>query len=93
MGLVLWIICGVAAGLGARSLMPGPRCGGPSLSVPLGVAGALTGGLLGSAFRARSPLSVDMASLLMAVCGTLIVMLAYRSVALRYELAPHRGMK
>ena len=70
--------------------MPGPRFGGASAGVPLCVGGALTGGLLGAYFRERSPWHVDVGSLLMAVAGTLMVLLVYRSLALRYELAPQR---
>ena len=86
MGLFLWIVFGTLAGLSARWLMAGPRAGGMPMAVALGIAGAVMGGLLGTFSSSEAAVGLDGRSLLMAIIGSMIVLICYRSVALRYEV-------
>ena len=44
MGIIAWIVLGLAAGLLASMLIPGKRSQGPVLTCVIGIAGALGGG-------------------------------------------------
>jgi hypothetical protein len=55
------------------------------VGIVLGVSGALLGGLLGAVLAGGLTFAVDIRSVLMAVSAILIVLLCYRSYALRYE--------
>lgn len=86
MGVLVWCFFGAIAGYCARSLMPGPSAGGPAVSIPLGVFGAGMGGVMGAWFSNRSALTeVDFVSLYFAISAALLVLLAYRGYALRFE--------
>ena len=85
MGFILWIVMGTLAGLSARWLMAGPRAGGMVVAVSLGVAGALLGGLLGTFTTNEAAIGIDGRSLLMAMISSMIVLICYRSLAVRYE--------
>src|SRR4051794_41906291 len=50
MGILAWIILGLAAGLVANVILPGDEPGGVRLSLAIGVLGALIGGAMASAF-------------------------------------------
>lgn len=84
LGLLLWIVFGVIAGSVARLVMPGPSAGGLAIAIPLGIGGALVGGGIGTLLGPTSG-GVDIRALLFAVAGCLVVLLCYRSVALRTE--------
>ena len=49
MGILLWIVFGLIAGVVAKFVMPGPDSGGIVLTILLGVAGAVVGGFIGTA--------------------------------------------
>lgn len=85
MGFFLWIVFGTLAGLSARWLMAGPRAGGLAVAVSLGIAGALLGGLLGAFTSNEAAIGLDVRSLLMAIIGSMIVLICYRSLALRFD--------
>jgi len=90
MGIVLWIVFGGLAGAIARLVMPGPRAGGVPIGILLGLSGAMLGGLLGTFLAGGLTFAVDVRSALMAGCAALLVLLCYRSFALRYEEQPWR---
>ncbi|MEQ1737956.1 MAG: GlsB/YeaQ/YmgE family stress response membrane protein, partial [Rhodoglobus sp.] len=46
MGIILWIVMGLVAGAIARAILPGRQGGGWLVTMALGVAGAVAGGLL-----------------------------------------------
>jgi uncharacterized membrane protein YeaQ/YmgE (transglycosylase-associated protein family) len=79
MGIVLWIAFGVVAGSLAKLVMPGPNAGGVPMGILLGVGAFWAGGI---------STAIDVRSLLMAMCGTLIVLLGYRSLAMRSAEGP-----
>jgi uncharacterized membrane protein YeaQ/YmgE (transglycosylase-associated protein family) len=83
MGIISWIFLGLIAGALAKFVMPGPNAGGVPMGILLGVGGALSGGVLGAVLAGGLSSAIDVRSLLMAVCGTLIVILCYRSFAMR----------
>ena len=83
MGIVLWIAFGVVAGSLAKLVMPGPNAGGVPMGILLGVGAALSAGFLGAFWAGGMSSAIDARSLIMAMCGTLVVLLGYRSLAMR----------
>ena len=63
--------------------MPGPRAGGFAVALPLGVGGAVIGGMLGVMFGIGSAMDFDLRSLLLAVTGSILLLFSYRSFAMR----------
>jgi uncharacterized membrane protein YeaQ/YmgE (transglycosylase-associated protein family) len=84
MGIVLWIVAGIALGSIARWVMPGPDPAGPLGAILLSVGSAVVGGTVGTVFGGSSWAGADARSLILAISASLIVMLAYRSYALRW---------
>ncbi len=85
MGIVLWLVLGAVGGSLARWVMPGPRAGGVPVGILLGLGGAVVGGVIGTFMAGGLAVAIDVRSALMAACGTLLVLLCYRSYALRSE--------
>jgi uncharacterized membrane protein YeaQ/YmgE (transglycosylase-associated protein family) len=82
MGIIIWIVFGLVAGSVARLVMPGPSAGGMLVAIPLGIGGAVLGGLIGSVLS--GPVAgVDVRSVLMAIIGSLAVLFSYRAYAMR----------
>ncbi len=80
MGLFLWIILGWFTGLLANWIM-GVKDRRSLITIWLiGIAGALLGGFLGSAFGLTGVSSPDLRGLLIAVGGSVVVLTAYRVV-------------
>jgi uncharacterized membrane protein YeaQ/YmgE (transglycosylase-associated protein family) len=80
MGLFLWIILGWFTGLLANWIM-GVKDRGSLITIWLiGIAGALLGGFLGSAFGLAAVSSPDLRGLLIAVGGSVVMLTAYRVV-------------
>jgi uncharacterized membrane protein YeaQ/YmgE (transglycosylase-associated protein family) len=88
MGVVLWIVFGIAAGSLAKFVMPGPHAGGIPIGILIGVVGALAGGVLGAVLAGGMSSAIDVRALLMAICGALVVLLCYRSFAMRAAEEP-----
>ena len=79
MGIIGWILFGLVVGIVAKFLMPGRDPGGFIITAVLGVVGALLGGFLGQSlgfYREGEP-----AGFLMAVVGSIILLLLYRMFA------------
>jgi len=77
--IVEWIIFGLAVGIIGKLLMPGRDPGGFVITVLLGIAGALVGGLLGrlvGLYREGDP-----AGFVMAVLGSIALLALYRMAA------------
>ena len=83
MGILSWILFGLLAGAVAKFLMPGDDPGGIVVTVLLGIAGAVIGGFIGTRFGFGSVSGFDVRSLLVAVGGTMILLVAYRVVKKR----------
>lgn len=82
MGVMLWIVFGVAAGLTARWIMPGPDPIGLIGTVAVGIGGALLGGLLGT-LGGGSATEFDLRTALLALIGALVVLFCHRAYSLR----------
>jgi uncharacterized membrane protein YeaQ/YmgE (transglycosylase-associated protein family) len=76
MGIIGWILFGLVVGVVAKFLMPGRDPGGFIITAALGIVGALLGGFIGQAlgfYHEGEP-----AGFLMAVVGSVILLLLYR---------------
>jgi uncharacterized membrane protein YeaQ/YmgE (transglycosylase-associated protein family) len=83
MGILLWIVFGIVAGSVAKLLMPGPDRLGMSGTIFVGIAGAVVGGLLGSMIGGSVATGFDLRSLLMAIIGSMAVLISYRAYSMR----------
>ena len=79
MGIIAWIILGLVAGfIGAKIVN---RTGeGIFLDIMLGIIGAVVGGWLFSRFGAHGVTGLNLYSLLVAVVGSIIVLLVYHVI-------------
>jgi uncharacterized membrane protein YeaQ/YmgE (transglycosylase-associated protein family) len=76
MSIIGWILFGLVVGVVGKLLMPGRDPGGFIVTILLGIAGALLGGFVGQSlgfYREGEP-----AGFLMAVLGSIILLLLYR---------------
>jgi uncharacterized membrane protein YeaQ/YmgE (transglycosylase-associated protein family) len=82
MGILVWIVLGLVAGILAKLIMPGEQGGGLILTIVLGIVGALVGGFLGtSVFGFGEVSGFDLRSIGIAVVGALAVLFLYGLVA------------
>ena len=78
MGIIGWIILGLAAGAIAKAILPGTQGGGWLITLILGVVGALLGGFLGSAiFGVELGGFFEIRTWLLAIGGAIVVLLIY----------------
>jgi uncharacterized membrane protein YeaQ/YmgE (transglycosylase-associated protein family) len=78
MGIIGWIILGLAAGAIAKAILPGSQGGGWLITLVLGVVGALLGGFLGSViFGVSLQGFFDITTWLLAIGGAILVLLIY----------------
>ena len=76
MGFIAWVLFGLVVGIVAKFLMPGRDPGGFIITAVLGIVGAVVGGFIGQSlgfYREGEP-----AGFLMAVVGSVILLLLYR---------------
>jgi uncharacterized membrane protein YeaQ/YmgE (transglycosylase-associated protein family) len=85
MSILLWVLFGSIAGYFARRNMPGPSAGGLRVAIPVGIGGALIGGIVGATLEGRLTMEVDGRSLLMAITASMLLLLCYRGYALRCD--------
>jgi len=79
MSILGWIFFGLIVGIIGKFLMPGRDPGGFVITILLGIAGALVGGFLGrmmGLYREGDPVSF-----IMAVLGSIVLLVLYRAVA------------
>ena len=82
MGILTWVIFGLIAGIIAKLLTPGRDPGGCIITMLIGVAGAFVGGFLYELLTGRQQIMrFDLGSLVIAVIGSVILLLLYRLVA------------
>ena len=79
MGIITWIIFGLIAGAIAKLIMPGNDPGGFIVTILIGIAGAVVGGLIGSALGFGGVDGFDFRSFLIAIGGALLLLWAYRA--------------
>ncbi|MGD9134644.1 MAG: GlsB/YeaQ/YmgE family stress response membrane protein [Desulfobacterales bacterium] len=80
MGFISWIILGLVVGIIAKFLMPGKDPGGIFITILLGIAGAVGGGFISSAIGFGKVTGFDVRSLIIAVAGSLVLLIIYRAV-------------
>jgi uncharacterized membrane protein YeaQ/YmgE (transglycosylase-associated protein family) len=93
MGIIAWIVLGLAAGLLANMLIPGKRSQGLILTCLIGIAGALGGGWVATKlFHTHFPAGCfNLSTWLTAIAGSAVLLLAYHLVIGRTgRCAAHR---
>ncbi|UCE55125.1 MAG: GlsB/YeaQ/YmgE family stress response membrane protein [Desulfobacterales bacterium] len=80
MGVLSWIILGLIVGIIAKFVIPGKDPGGIFITIILGIAGAFVGGFIGSALGLGSVTGFDIRSLLIAVGGSILLLIVYRAI-------------
>jgi uncharacterized membrane protein YeaQ/YmgE (transglycosylase-associated protein family) len=83
MGIVLWIVFGLIAGVVAKFILPGRDPGGIIVTIGLGIGGAVVGGLLATAAGFGGISGFDLRSLAIAIGGAVILLIGYRLLAPR----------
>jgi uncharacterized membrane protein YeaQ/YmgE (transglycosylase-associated protein family) len=80
-GVLGWIVFGLIVGVIAKLLMPGRDPGGFIVTILLGIAGAVIGGMLGRTLGWYGP--NESAGFLMSLAGSILLLLIYRMVFVR----------
>lgn len=82
MGIVGWILLGLVAGVIAKAIMPGDEGGGIIVTTLLGIAGALVGGFLASAFGLGDPVDefFDLSTWAAAIAGALVILFVWNVI-------------
>jgi uncharacterized membrane protein YeaQ/YmgE (transglycosylase-associated protein family) len=84
MGIIGWIILGLVAGAIAKAILPGDDPGGIIVTILIGIAGAIVGGLIASALDiGELGEFFDVGTWLIAIAGALLLLIAYRLVTRR----------
>jgi uncharacterized membrane protein YeaQ/YmgE (transglycosylase-associated protein family) len=77
----LWIVFGLIVGALAKLFMPGDDPGGIIVTILLGIAGAMVGGLLGRALGFYG--EGETAGYIMSIVGAMILLALYRMMTRR----------
>jgi uncharacterized membrane protein YeaQ/YmgE (transglycosylase-associated protein family) len=83
MGIIAWIVLGLAAGLIANMLIPGKRSQGLILTCVIGICGALGGGWVATKlFHVHSLQGFfNLSTWLTAIAGAAVLLLAYHLIS------------
>jgi uncharacterized membrane protein YeaQ/YmgE (transglycosylase-associated protein family) len=82
MGIIGFIILGLIAGAIAKAILPGDDPGGIIVTMLIGVAGALIGGVIARALGiGELGKFFDIGTWLIAIAGSLLLLVVYRMVA------------
>ena len=93
MGIVAWIVLGLAAGLIANMLIPGRRSQGLILTCVIGVAGALGGGWAATKLFHIHSLQgfFNLSTWLTAIAGAAVLLLVFHLVSGRSSHSRRSG--
>ncbi|HEX7007510.1 MAG TPA: GlsB/YeaQ/YmgE family stress response membrane protein [Alphaproteobacteria bacterium] len=83
MGILSWIVLGLIAGAIGKLLMPGDDPGGFIVTILIGVAGAVIGGFIATELGFGGIDGINVGSLVIAVLGSLVLLIAYRLIRRR----------
>ncbi len=83
MGLLAWIVLGLAVGALAKWIMPGPDPGGLIVTMLLGIAGAFVGGFLAAALGIGTVSGFNLGSVVIATGGALLLLFGHRRLRSR----------
>jgi len=83
MGIIAWIVLGLAAGLLANMLIPGRRSQGLIVTCLIGIVGALLGGWVASKLFHIHSLQgfFNLSTWLTAIVGAAVLLLVYHMIA------------
>ncbi|HEY6291988.1 MAG TPA: GlsB/YeaQ/YmgE family stress response membrane protein [Terriglobia bacterium] len=79
MGIIAWIVLGLLAGF-IGSKIVNKTGEGLILDIVLGIVGAVVGGWLFSIFGAHGVTGLNLYSLLVAVIGSIVVLVVYHAI-------------
>jgi uncharacterized membrane protein YeaQ/YmgE (transglycosylase-associated protein family) len=82
-GVIGWILFGAIVGAVAKLLMPGRDPGGFIVTILLGIAGAVIGGVAGRALGFYGP--SQGAGWLMSIVGAVLLLWIYRMMVVRRQ--------
>ncbi|MEX2492206.1 MAG: GlsB/YeaQ/YmgE family stress response membrane protein [Nitrospirales bacterium] len=80
MGIISWIVFGLIAGILAKLIMPGKDPGGMIVTILIGIAGAMVGGLISTSLGYGDISGFDLRSLGLAIGGALVLLFGYRQL-------------
>ena len=81
MGILGWIVLGLLAGAIAKAILPGDDPGGIIVTMLIGIAGAILGGLIASALDIGDlDEFFDIGTWIIAILGALLLLVIYRTV-------------
>ena len=82
MGIIGWIILGLAAGLIARLILPGDQPGGILVTLIVGVVGALLAGFIARAIGFGDPIDefFDLSTWAAAIIGAIVLLVIYGAI-------------
>jgi uncharacterized membrane protein YeaQ/YmgE (transglycosylase-associated protein family) len=87
MGLVAWLVVGAIAGYVAGMFVKGDERLGVIGHVFLGIVGALVGGFIANQlFNANYMTGIDIPSIIVAVIGAILVVVAYKALTGRRQI-------
>ncbi|WP_369374151.1 GlsB/YeaQ/YmgE family stress response membrane protein [Promicromonospora sp. Populi] len=90
MGFFSFLLLGLIAGAIAKLILPGKQAGGWFITLLLGVVGAFLGGWLGGLlFNADMDSFFSLSTWLLAIAGSIIVLLVYGAVTGRGRRNAH----
>jgi outer membrane protein OmpA-like peptidoglycan-associated protein/uncharacterized membrane protein YeaQ/YmgE (transglycosylase-associated protein family) len=91
-GILILLVLGLIVGALAKFLMPGDDPGGIVVTSILGILGAMVGGWIASILQIGGITGLDWRSLVTAVGGALVLLLAYRAfrMLIPYSSTPSR---
>jgi uncharacterized membrane protein YeaQ/YmgE (transglycosylase-associated protein family) len=78
MGLASWLVMGLLAGVAARYLAPGRDAAGCAVTVLVGIAGALLGGVLATYLGFGGLSGFDRRSFVVATLGAILLLMLLR---------------
>ena len=82
MGIIVWILLGLVAGVIAKALMPGNDPGGFVVTIIIGIVGALVGGFLWNVLSGNDSYGdFDIGGIVIAVLGAMLLLFVYRKVS------------
>lgn len=80
MGILLWVVFGLIAGVIAKFIMPGRGPGGIVVTIILGILGAVAGGFISTQLGFGDISGFDVRSMAIAVGGAVLLLLIYGMV-------------
>jgi len=86
MTVIGWIVFGLIVGALAKLVMPGRDPGGIIVTMLIGIAGSMLGGLIGQVMGVYGP--GQAAGFLMSFLGAVILLMLYRMIVRRRALRP-----